>query len=114
MGERAFLAEDAVYSKAQGYESLLCRDMRGPEPWQLSDIIAASCFLREAEAIHASVHMISDMNTHRFKCFQAGALQRRYLLTGNLCGLEESSAGNGDAVSNLILFLFTGGWMGFC
>lgn len=64
VGERAFLAEDAVYSKAQGYESLLCRDLRGPEPWQLSDITAASCFLREAEAINVSVRMISDTNTH--------------------------------------------------
>lgn len=33
------------------------------------------------------------------------------MLTGNICGLEESRAGDGDAVSNLITFLLTRGWV---
>lgn len=36
----------------------------GPEPWQLSDVTAVRCFLREAEAMDVSVRMISDINTH--------------------------------------------------
>lgn len=34
-----------------------------------------------------------------------------HLLTVNVCGLEESSAGDGEAVSNLIIFLLTGRWV---
>lgn len=50
-------------------------------------------------------------NAIRFKCFQAGASQGKYLLAANSCGLEESSAGDGDAASNLITFLLPGGWV---
>lgn len=33
------------------------------------------------------------------------------MLTVNICGLEESRAGDGDVVSNLITFLLTCGWV---
>ena len=71
----------------------------GPRALPLADTTAAGCFLREAEGIDVPVCMIPDIdytcNAIRFKRFQAGVSQKKYLLTVNICSLEESSAGDG-------------------
>lgn len=108
--EKGVLGGGSSIFQSPGYRSLLCRDPQGPEPWQLSDLTAASCFSVDPKAVDVSVHLISAINTRvmlRSKCFQAGA----YLLAANICGVKESTAGDGDAVSNLITFLLPGGWV---
>lgn len=69
---------------------------------------AASCFLWEAKVwmcLCIQIWYKHTCNTFGFKCFQAGVSQRKYLLTVNVCSLEESSAG--DVALNLITFLLT-------
>ena len=85
----------------------------GQEPWQLCAVTAAGCFLREAEGNQCicayDFGYKHTCNAIRFKCFQVGA----FLLTVNICGLEESRADDGDAgfrFNNI----FTYSWMGFC
>lgn len=107
-GQRAWLAEGAASPE---------RAVLGPaghQPRGLCDRTAGG-LLRVAEGrrpicAHGFCYK-HTCNAIRFKCFQAGASQRKYLLTVNICGLEESSAGDGDAVSNLITFFLTRGWV---
>lgn len=93
------------------WESLLGR--YPARPWALQ--LSASCILPEAEGHGCScVYEFGykhTCDTARFKYFQAGVSQRKYLLTVNICCLEESSSGGGDAVSNLITFLLTHWWV---
>lgn len=97
MEDTAFSAEGAAYSKARGDRRVFCVPAcEATRP--------GSCLIPPQQAL-CSVKLkagkVSDFeyehtyNTIRFKCFQAGASQRKYLLTVNICGLKESSADYG-------------------